>query len=116
MSEFYQLLFSQQALTTGDAMDPKKIQNLGGFNTLGALVRVHSPATGDAPQLLIEHAASLEGDETAWIAFDPPIAVDLSAVGDTWVSAEGYSRYVRWSVTGTIDTPPVVSLEFVAKR
>lgn len=114
MSSFCTRVLPQTTIEDGASMDLTQALDLADFRELDVVVTVVEAATGEAPLLVVEHAAFNE--EGGYLAFSTPMAVDLTATGTTWFHADAFTRWVRWRTTGTLSTAAVVTLDVVARR
>ena len=85
-------LLDRVSLTADSTMDPGSAADMADGQTLEIVVTVDEAATGEAP-----------------------VRVSLSRATRTWIHVPRYTRYVGWSVSGTLDTPAIVSVALLAK-
>lgn len=101
------------AFTQGEAMALRDALDLGAAIVLDVVVTVEEAGTGTTPQILLKHAArNATGD---YMDFRTPVAVDLTASGQTWAHMDEFTRFLGWELSGTLDTNAVVSVDIVAK-
>ena len=86
--------------------------DLGAWRELHLCVRVKSAGTGDAT-LVIEHAP--RDEEDAWLDFETPIAIDLTAPSSMWKVISSYTRLIRVRVAGTLASAATVTVDLVAR-
>lgn len=113
MSTTAATLLDHGVLTADSAMDPGAAADMADGHTLEVVVTVEEACEGQAPTLSLVHAP--EASDTVWLDFPEPIRVPLNRTGRTWIHAPRYTRYVGWSISGTLDTSPVVSVSLLAK-
>lgn len=106
-------VFDEKTLSQGDTMSEDEALDYGAFSTLDVVIHVSSAATGDSPTLTLKHASYNEAGR--YLAFESPVEVSLSATGSTWFRVSAFSRFIGWSLAGTLDTPAVVTLDIVAR-
>lgn len=110
-------ILDQFTLQTGDQLSTNAVADFADARDLEVVVTVHTPATpeedAEAPQLFVKHAPV--NDDTYYVDFPTPVAVDLTVAGTTWVHVPYFTRYVGWAVSGSIGTEPVVSLDVLTK-
>ena len=106
-------LLKSVTLRTGDTISSGDVADLSDANTLGIVFNVESAGSGDAPKLKVVHSATNEAD--TWLDFSPSAEVDLTAPGLTWIQEDAFTRWAGWTVTGTLNTPAVVTLDVIGK-
>lgn len=113
MMTFQSRVLLRVSLAEGDAMDLAEALDLVEFRDLDIVFQISEAGEGNSPRLLVEHAPVNE--ESAYIAFNTPISVDLTTAGTTWFRITEFTRWVRWRSTGTISSSPVVTLDILAR-
>lgn len=103
-----------RALTAGDLMALTEALDMGPFNRVDLVVAVEEAGTGEGAALAFQHAA--RNEEGAYLDFDPVQSVDLTATGKTWIQIEALTRFLGWSLSGTLETSPTVTIDVVARR
>ena len=78
------------------------------------ILNQHELATGESPAIVFEHAPTNEAG--AYFDFSTPASVDLTATGRSWIRVTAFTRYLRWTTTGTFETPAVVTVDLVARE
>lgn len=111
MPTYCRRLLDQATLSTGDALDPADALDLADYKELEIVVEVHSAAEGDTPRLVLQHGPTA----AVSLNFETPVSVDLSATGTSWLHLARFTRWLGWSVTGTLSGGAVVTLEVIAK-
>lgn len=116
MAITYRRLLDQASLETGAAMDlSMDALDLGEYASLHFVITVVSAGeSGDTGKLVLKHAAVNETG--SYVDFATPVQVALNATGTTWFSADDFTRYAAWFVTGNLSGSAVVTLDLVAKR
>ena len=113
MPMLYRRLLDRATLSPGATAALSQALDLGEVTALHFVLTVHEAGDGDAPILVVKHAAVNEED--AYLAFDTPAERALSSAGATWVASTSFTRWVCWFVSGTLATDATVSLDLVAK-
>lgn len=103
----------QRTLSAGDTMSLSEALDVGDYNSLDLVITVEQAARGTDPVLVLEHAA-LNGSDH-YLAFDPAVSIDLTQTGKTWLHRSPFTRLLRWSLSGTLETDAIVSIDVVAK-
>ena len=111
MPTYTRVLLDQATLSTGDALDAADALDLGDYQQLEIVAEVTTAANGDAPLLHLRHGPTA----AAGLDFETPISIDLSAAGTSWHHADRFSRWLSWTVSGTLDTSAVVTIHVIAK-
>lgn len=106
-------LLDRVSLTADSTMDPGAAADMADGQTLEIVVTVDEAATGESPVLALWHAP--DAAAAVWLDFPEPVRVSLSRAGRTWIHVPRYTRYVGWSVSGSLDTPAIVSVALLAK-
>ena len=98
----------------GDAMTLTGALDLRGNSTLELVVDVEEADGGEDAVLVIQHAArNVSG---GYLDFETRVAIPLTATGKTWVKVDRYTRFLGWSLEGTLASGAVVTTDVVAKR
>lgn len=87
--------------------------DLLGYQFLSLHPTVHVAGDGEAPTLVLKHAAVDEED--AYVDFETRAETALTNTGAAWHHADSFGRYVRPFVEGTLSTGATVSLDVIAK-
>lgn len=103
----------QRTFSAGDTMSLSEALDVGDYGSLELVITVEQAATGSSPALVVEHAALNGADR--YLAFDPAVSVDLTQTGTTWLHRSPFTRPLGWSLSGTLETDAVVSIDVVAK-
>lgn len=106
-------LLDRSTLSSGDTMPAESASDMGEGQTLEVIVTVHAACEGDAPTLVLKHAPG--NTDQDWLDFPQPIRVPLGRAGRTWFHAPYFTRYVGWSLSGTLDSSAEVTVELLAK-
>ena len=106
-------LLDQATVNDGDTLDLSGAPDLGEYHTLGLAITVHEAGDGTTPLLVVEHAAANAADRYG--AFSTPTSVALDVTGTTFFQVDAFLRWVRWTTSGSLSTPAVVSLDLIAK-
>lgn len=106
-------LLIQATVEDGARQDLSEALDLIDQGQIDIVCTVHTPGVGESPQLLLQHAPVNE--EEAYIAFEEPIAIDLTTAGTAWVHVSRFTRWVTWLTSGTLTEGAVVSLDIVAR-
>lgn len=110
-------ILDRQTLVTGDAMDLTEATDLAEYSTLEIVITVHTADTPEAgasaAELVVRHAPVAEED--GWLDFETAVTVDLSVAGKTWRHVSSFTRFLGWSVSGSLGSSAVVTLDVVAK-
>ena len=106
-------ILDHYTLTAGASMDLADAIDAGECTVLELVATVHTATTGAAPLFVVEHAAVNEED--AYMPFEEPFTVDLTTTGQTWRHIEAHTRFLLWSVSGTLDGEVELTLDLVGK-
>lgn len=106
-------LLNHVTLSDGDTMAAESAADLGDGHTLEAVITVHAACEGDAPALVLKHAP--DSADPDWLDFPEPMKVSLTRSGRFWLHADRYTRYVGWSLSGTLTSSPEVTIDLLAK-
>lgn len=106
-------LLEQKSLEDGDLMDLVDALDLGIYTSLEFVIRVLQAGEGEAPVLVLQHAAVNETG--AYLNFETPVSIDLTTTGSTWVHVAAFTRFVGWSLSGTLSSEAIVTIDVVAK-
>ncbi len=107
-------ILDKVTLTRDSAADLSGAVDLGEFTELHVVVTVHSATDGESPKLCVRHA--IQNEAGSYVDFASACEASLSAEGVSWFSAESFTRYVCWSLSGDLGGEAVVSLDLMAKR
>lgn len=103
-----------KTLEDGDSMALTEALDLGEYRTAEIVVNVESADEGGGATLVLQHAArNVNG---AYLDFETPVSVALSATGATWVKVDRFTRFLGWSISGSLGGAVVVSVDVVGKR
>ena len=113
MPLLYRRILDAQALSTGDTMDLAEAIDLGEYTVLEITVVVSEAGAGESAALLFQHAPCNEAGR--YMDFATPLKVDLTHAGTTWEHIDAFTRFLTWSVTGTLNSSAVATVDIVAK-
>lgn len=102
-----------RVINPGDVMSLEEAQDFGTYRTLDLVIHVLTVAEGDAPRLVLKHAAFNE--EGRYLAFEVAVDVDLTTAGSTWFRVEAFTRYVGWFLTGTLTSSAEVTVDVIGR-
>ena len=100
-------------LNTGDTIALTDSADFVDACSLDIVIRVEQAGSGTAPLLKVQHSATNE--EGTWIDFSTPAEADLTTAGLTWVHEDAFTRFAGWTVSGTLETPAVVTVDVIGK-
>lgn len=109
----YRRLSNEAILTPGTTVDIGTAIDLGEYRELHFVITVVAAGTGDAPQLVLKHAPVNE--ESAYLNFETPVVVSLSATGTTWFKVDSFTRWVCGFVSGTLNAEAIVTIDLIGK-
>lgn len=113
MSILYRRLLDGATLAPGDAPDLAGALDLGEYREVHLVLTVDSAGEGDAPTLVVQHAAVNE--EGAYVDFETRAETALNATGTAWFHAGTFTRWVMWFVSGTLSAEARVTVDLIAK-
>lgn len=94
-------------------MEAVAAADLGDGHTLEVVVTVHEGCEGESPSLCLKHAPASTDEQ--WLDFPEPMRISLARPGRTWLHAARYTRFVGWSLSGTLTSSAQVSVDLLAK-
>lgn len=101
-------------LVPGDTMALTGALDLRGNKTLDVVVDVEQADEGEDAVLVLQHAArNVSG---GYVDFETRVEIPLNVTGKTWVKIDRYTRFLGWSLEGTLATGATVTTDVVAKR
>jgi len=110
----YQRVLYRASLKSGDTMSLPDALDLGERQQVVVVVTVETAGNADdTGQFVMQHAAVNEVD--GYLDFQTPMTVPLNVTGRTWFSADAFTRWVSWTVTGNLSSPAVVTVDLLAK-
>lgn len=113
MSLLYRRLLEQATMTPGATTDLSTALDLGEYRELHFVLTVVAAGEGDAPKLVLKHAPVNE--ESAYLNFETPVVVSLSATGSTWFKVDSFTRWVCGFVSGSLNAEAVVTIDLIGK-
>ena len=103
-----------KTLEDGGTMALTEALDLGEYRTAEIVVNVETADEGGAATLALQHAArNVNG---AYLDFETPVSVPLDTSGATWVKVDRFTRFLGWSLSGSLGGAVVVSIDVVGKR
>lgn len=116
MASFYKRILDCRTLSSNDLMGILEALDLGAYKEIEIVLPLVRQGAGTNPKLVIKHAMVNEPD--AYVGFATPYEVDLTQSNGTisWTHVPYFTRFVRWYVTGTLSTAPVVTVDILAKE
>lgn len=113
MNLYYGRLLASAKVAGNDGDEVLAPLDLGGYSELHLVVTVEEAGDGVAPALEIKHAA--ECMSGTWLAFATPVTVALDVKSTTWYPVPSFTRWVSASISGTVSSAAVVTLDLVGK-
>lgn len=107
-------MLNRHTLSAGDTMALSAALDVGDFTSLDVVITVDEAGAGDAPLLELQHAACNEDD--GYLSCNPSQTVDLSVAGKTWIHLDQFTRFLRWSLSGALESSATVTIDVVARR
>ena len=109
----YCRILSDTTLSPGEASDILLALDEGERSELHFVLTVSSAGQGDAPKLVVRHAAV--NDKDHYLDFETPVEISLSSTGTAWFHVNTFTRWVCWFVSGTLTEPAVVTIDLIGK-
>ena len=115
MAAFYKRVLDCRTLSSGDIMNVLETLDLGAYKEVEIVLTVVRAGSG-TPFLQVKQAAVNEPD--AYFALTTVVNVDLTQAAGTIIHIHNayFTRWLRWTTSGTFTTSPVVTLDILAKE
>lgn len=113
MAVFSTRLLNQATINDGETMDLTQALDLCEFQTLDVVVHVVTAAVGESPLFILEHAAA--NDTSSYMAFSPPVQVDLTVTGHSWYRITSFTRWIAWRISGSLSSSAMVTIDLLAR-
>ncbi len=106
-------LLENAPLTPDAGLDLSQALDLGDYREVHLVLTVNGAGDGGEAKLVVRHAAVNEA--SCYLDFETPAEIALNATGQAWFHADTFTRWVCWSVSGTLLAEARVTLDLVAK-